>query len=1114
MRAFLTGLVLVGTFASPGAARCDPVAEPPVLVSGRSRSGSVGPEESRRFRAELKGNGTWKISLQQDGINLLLAVTDPRGETTTSASPQLRQGRISRILRPATPGRYRIEVRCEEKGVRPGSFEIRLEPLDAGGSTAALEAEESLSLAGRLYREGSRPSLERALELYRTAARRWGEAGQLRGQAEALDAAAYLSSALGDARAALESYRRTLPLWRDLGLPLREASALNNLGLAHWKLRELEEAGASLEKGLGLYRELGYLHGEALALNNLCLVTHARGALREVLPCYREAETFFLELGETGHRATVLNNLGFAYHSLAEPHEALERYHLALELRQGIGDREGEAQTLNNIAVLLRGMGEVQDAISHYVRAREIQAALANRRQEAAALHNLGVAFNSLGDPGRALPYLQEALGIRRQIEDPVGVLKTLTSLGRIHRSQGRPAEALTSHREAVELAEKVGRDIWRALALRHLGETLLKTGHPTEALVELQRARAIHSRTGDRRGLGALGQLQARALFQLERPHEALPVVREALELSEILGDRPLEVDLRVLLAQIQRALGEPREARHELETALALVEALRGKLLSPEFRSTFLAARIRAFELRVEWLMEAHLADPKAGFDREALELSERSRARTLLDLLHGDRARRALEVEPGLLREQRRLGQALSAKVAHKLRLSNRGPPEEEALRRLDAEIRSLRVRLDEGEAAIRRSSPKYEAVAGAQSLSVSELQGALGDDTTLLEYFLGDEVSYLWKVDRAGVRSYRLAGRQEIEAAALRLYERLHVFDFQATSAREEAARELSRMVLGPVWSSLSGNRVAVVPDGGLQYIPFSALPIPDGDSGGPWSPLILRSEVVHLPSASSMARLRSWDRSRSRRSHRVLVFADPVFRLDDPRVETLAETSGSLAAAGAPDPTSAPGDLLRAPDLARLGRLPWSRREAETVQSLAPGGQVLAALDFDASRRNVLHRDLSPFSVIHFATHGLIDDTRPELSGLVLSLVDPQGRLQEGFLGLHDIYRLPLEADLVVLSGCRTALGKEVRGEGLSSLAQSFMYAGTPRVVASLWSVQDRATAELMTAFYRGLWEGNLRPAEALRQAQLSLLRTRRWSHPFFWAAFVHQGDWR
>ena len=192
------------------------------------------------------------------------------------------------------------------------------------------------------------------------------------------------------------------------------------------------------------------------------------------------------------------------------------------------------------------------------------------------------------------------------------------------------------------------------------------------------------------------------------------------------------------------------------------------------------------------------------------------------------------------------------------------------------------------------------------------------------------------------------------------------------------------------------------------------------------------------------------------------------------------------------------------------------RLRFSRAEADAIARLAPEGQRLEAVDFVANRATATSAELSEYRIVHFATHGLVNSQHPELSGIVLSLVDKKGEPQNGFLRLYEIYNLKLNADLVVLSACQTALGKEIKGEGLIGLTRGFMYAGAPRVVASLWRIDDRATAELMTRFYSGMLKDKLRPAAALRAAQVSLLQgqDKRWAAPHYWAAFTIQGEWK
>jgi CHAT domain-containing protein len=310
-----------------------------------------------------------------------------------------------------------------------------------------------------------------------------------------------------------------------------------------------------------------------------------------------------------------------------------------------------------------------------------------------------------------------------------------------------------------------------------------------------------------------------------------------------------------------------------------------------------------------------------------------------------------------------------------------------------------------------------------------------------------------------------------------------------------------------MLLGPVADRLDKKRLLIVADGALQYIPFGALPPPQKDYKS--HALIIDYEIVNLPSASSLAMLRREFAGRQPAAGMVAILADPVLQSDDTRVRQAGAQAKTEAVA-------ANGDLLRsATDVGIMSfpRLQATRREAEAILALAAEGKNLKALDFEASRATAGSPDLADYRIVHFATHGLINNQRPQLSGIVLSLVDEQGRSQDGFLRAHDIYNLRFGADLIVLSACRTALGEEVKGEGLVGLTQAFMYAGAPRVVASLWNVQDRATAELMTRFYEKMLKEGMPPAAALRAAQVSMLKQARWKAPYYWAGFLLQGEW-
>jgi CHAT domain-containing protein len=388
-------------------------------------------------------------------------------------------------------------------------------------------------------------------------------------------------------------------------------------------------------------------------------------------------------------------------------------------------------------------------------------------------------------------------------------------------------------------------------------------------------------------------------------------------------------------------------------------------------------------------------------------------------------------------------------------------------------------------------LRSAQPRLASL--TQPLDLAEVQRLLDPDVLLLEFALGEEHSYLWAVSATQVTSYQLPKRADIETAARSLHQSL-----EAAKPLPAQAAALSRMLLSPVAARLQQQRLLIVADGALQFIPFAILPQPQVGVRAA-QPLLVRHEIIHLPSASVIGMLRQVFAARARAPQTVAVFADPVFSRADVRVKPASDL-----------PPATFSELVRGGEA--LPRLATSGEEAERIRELIPAGQGLIAQGFVADRDRLLQTDLAQYRIIHFATHGLVDDVHPALSSLALSLVDETGHARDGYLRLHDLYDLRLNAELVVLSACRTGLGKEYKGEGLLSLTRGFMYAGTPRVVASLWQVNSVATSELMKRFYRGMLREGLRPAAALRAAQLAI--SKQWPSPYYWGAFVLQGEWR
>ena len=1066
-------------------------ASPSLLAPGQPLESALSPGETHTYRTELAAGHVWRIAVEQRGIDVEMAAQGPDGRRTAVDAPFDRQGTETLVIEPAASGVFEIAVTAREPAAPAGRYEIRLDELPRASELDRhrAAAEAALSRAGERYHEGAQ-GRRQALAEHRQAIEEWRAAGDRRQEARALYAAAVLARLVNDTREALRTGEEVLPLWRGLGDRLWEGATWNEVGLDRLQLGQTAEARTAFEKAVALCREAGDRYGEGAALANLCVTDLAKGELKAGLACYERGLPVLREVKAESLAASALINVGRVYDIFGEPDPALDRYREARERMHAVGDRFGEAQALNFIGVLHQELGDSQEALADFGAAKDAFRALGNRRWLAFGLHNTGAVYQGLGEQARAASAYEEALRLRREIGDKAEEASTLSNLGRVYDALGRTREAWECHQKALALRRETG-DRWgEGVALTQLGRVSLALGDTASALADFAQAVELLQAAGSRSDEAEALRSRGEAYLQAGQPARALESLTEALRLARAAGNRGREIEMEYGVARAERALGQLAEARTHAGAALDLIETLRARIAGADLRASFSAQQHRAYELALDLLMASHRAEPAAGWDRVALETAERARARTLVELLNEAGVDVHQGVDPALLERRASLLRRLSAKTERALREHPKGADERAAL---EEERLAVLRDLDTVEAEIRERSPGFAALTQPQPLTAAGIQALLDPDTLLLSYSLGEERSYLWAVAADRIESFELPGRARVEQLARKVNEELSRFDVEGRRQEMDDAAALGRLLLGPVAGRLQGKRLVVVPDGALEYVPFGALPSPEGPEA---APLIERHEIADLPSASALAVQRRLLERRPPAAKRLAVIADPVFDLRDPRMAVrFAVRSGE----GEPP---------------AFERLPASRQEAEAIAALVPRGESMLALGFDAALPRVLGDRLSGFRIVHFATHGVIDAERPALSGLALSMVDAAGHPQEGFLHLHDVYNLKLDADLVVLSGCRTALGKEVRGEGLIGLTRGFQYAGATRVLASLWRVEDQATAALMTRFYRALWIDKLPPAAALRQAQLGVRGQRRWRDPCFWAGFVLEGDWR
>jgi CHAT domain-containing protein/tetratricopeptide (TPR) repeat protein len=905
-------------------------------------------------------------------------------------------------------------------------------------------------------------------------------------------------------------------LWERLGERRKAAEVLFLLGQHQEKSDE--RAVAAFERSATLWGELqGSKARKWWASSRNWAGMHLKelGRRDEAESHFRDALAIAREISDDSLQASVLSNLGLLETERGELRKGIENQSESLRFAEKAADRKAEISTLNNLAYAYESAGEKQNALQTYKKGLELALGLENKPLIATLHNNLGDTYGSLGDWERALDHYGKALTLNRKLRERDKEAKTLIGLGAAYQRLGQFEKARQTYRQAFVIAKESDDRESRTAALNNEAFLLLKQGQAGAALEPARTALAL-AKDFPERELNALYALGTalRETGELAASQEHL---EQALALARKTGNQAGEAEVGLALARTELLRGNRREAVEGFRKSIDIVESLRTRIFDQGLRASFLATKQDFYQAYIDSLMSAP-AEERAAAVAEAFQSAERARARSLLDILNEARADLLQGLDPALLRKEQQLRDELNARDSARFKLLAQGKPEPRKLAEAERRVEEALEAYSSFQAELRAGSPAYAALTQPQPLSVAEIQEQVLDGrAVLLEYFLGARRSFLWVITPDGIRSFELPARRQIEDMARGYYEQLTARNKvipnegmarlaridRADAEAERLSRQLSRMILAPAERLLKDRRsVLVVADGALQYIPFAALPLPSTGA-----PLVSRHEVVSLPSASTLAVLRREVREREPAPKTLAVFADPVFEKTDARLTGSARVERPRLAFS---PRQGSED-----ENTSFKRLASTLTEAQKISGLVPPDQRFLATGFAASRAAVLSPEIGRYRNVHFATHGVLDSRRPELSKLVFSRYDAKGReLKEHFLRLNDVYNLRLDADLVVLSACGTALGKEIRGEGLVGLTRGFMYAGSARVLASLWSVEDRATAELMGAFYRGMLRERLSPAAALRKAQLEMARSVSYKSPYYWAGFSLQGEWK
>ena len=851
-------------------------------------------------------------------------------------------------------------------------------------------------------------------------------------------------------------------------------------------LEQYAEARATAEAALTATCDDDFAE-QAQALKTLGMAAAYEGDFSASGVAAEGALHLYEKTGDLRYQGIVLGNLSAVYMQLGETDRALAAAHGALKAAEDTADSQGVVFSRKSIADIYLARGEFASALQEYRATLGTLAVTPYPMVEGETWDDLGIVYHRMADYQESLKAYATAESVWKQMGSRAGEADTLINEAQTLLELGNVGSAVREFQIALTIVRADGLKSPETRALRGLGVACMAEGKLIEARRYFSQSLELAQTTGEL----AAQSYALRAIAGVDTRQGALQAARRrdeaALRLAREAADRDGEAATLAELARILGRAGDLIEARGMIDQALAIIETQRGQIDDPSLRTSYFAA-MRAYpDTQIDLLMRLDARYPGEHYARAALVAAERARARSLQDMF----AEKSIRVAHGLppeLADSLHVAEERMRAAAFQLSRANSRPTADR--RALANAFDDASHALDEVRGRVRGANPRYADLIQPRAPKIDELQKTLlDDDVAVLEYWLGARESYVWILTRTAFRAVRLPPRDQIEAAGRALdallrappgaeqaqaaeqaqgFEAMAAADTRRSISIRDAAAKVATMVIGPAVLRGLPQKVAIVADGSLLSLPFGILPTADGRTVGG------THDVSYLPSITTLQWLRR--SGRGTRNAALAVFAAPV------------------------------GD-------ASMAALPYSRSEADAIAALLPPERVWLALGPAASRASALTADWKRFTIAHFATHAVVDVNRPEISGIVLSSRDDEGHVQDGTLRMNDIYDLHMPVDLVVLSGCETAAGRNVDAEGVFSLSRAFFYAGAPRVVASLWPVEDRATAAFMPEFYRALLVEHMSPASALRVAQQHLARDSRWAAPYYWAGFVVQGDW-
>ena len=902
-----------------------------------------------------------------------------------------------------------------------------------------------------------------------------------------------------------------------------QGAALHYLGQAHRRLANYSEALSLHNQALLLATQSknSMLRGQALI--DLGDVYERKKELETAVKFYTEALQVLKSPADWQEAARALRQLGDVHVATGNFESAYKAYSQALVYAEKAGDMWHVAEFNDYIGFCHRRLGDYNMAIRFHRSALEsaekIASTEARQRARARSLNHLGLCTSKLAEEDAAevnaklaadnyslaIAYEEEALELAAKVQDRWRQGYILRALSLMHRERGALLKGQESFQdfqlslrradEALALGIGMKEKEWQGLALHDRALALVLLGLGQEGLSAFQKALDLWEQMGDLQSAGYAHQFMARRFHEAgRRLAEAEASYDKAILAFEKIGDVESQGFTMLDKARVKALLGQKDNAAGLYDRGIAKLEIVRTKAGFPEFRKAFMGKIYDRYE-------EAALFALRNNFNDRALLYVESMKARTFLDQLAEGRVEVEKGIDPGLRAKRDKLENDLSAetgKISEELRKPS---PDSNALAAVSSKAEHLSVELNRVIKEIRLQNPQYASVRYPVPVTVAELQGkVLTKDEVLLEYFITPQAVFCFIVTTDRFEVVELSIREEeLGKRVGDLLENIRSGPSRGEGYDRVSAGRLYDILMKPYEKILEGKTLIIVPDGILARLPFEALVIV---KDGKRTYLLEKNIIKYIQSASVLALLRAQGSS-AQAGESFIGFGDPVYDYENFK-KGRPEHEGSLSGRG-PE-----GALkMRYASLGiRLSRLEASGDEIRAIKRLFQKKKIREkTLLRDKARKDYAKgAGMDQYGYIHFSMHGIVTQ---RLQAIAFSQIPGIG--DDGLLTVGEIMNLRYNARLVVLSACQSGLGRTERGEGIIGLTRAVMYAGSPAAAVSLWNVDDTATRELMTWFYKGMIQDGTGKADSLRQSKLELLKTR-YRHPYFWAAFVMYGE--